>query len=447
MSKADPPRLLAARIVLTVARDGAYANILLPAELSKSNLDSRDRRFVSSLVYGSLRAQGELDEIIANVSGRSPQTIDLDILVLARLGVFQLLKMRVEAHAAVYETILVSKKLRLHRGSGFLNAVLRKVADQPAEIWEQVIAKSKSVRQSHPIWIAREIEQALRTQGAGQELDEALKAQNHPARPNLCHLPGLSAPPMEHQNRFSPVGSVLPAGNPGDYPEIKNGSVRVQDEGSQLAALVLSRYRRHNSSEEIWDMCAGPGGKTALLAAEAGDSGAKILASEVSPHRAKLVSSSTEAIRRKFPRLLRIETADSTLGRTGRFSRILLDAPCSGIGALRRRPEARWAKSPDQLQQLLKIQRDLLYSGVNALNSGGVLAYVTCSPVQQETTHQISHILRRFPDLEVLDTPRILESIVCSPISGHERGSAVQLWPHRHGTDAMFIQLLKRNPS
>jgi len=194
-------------------------------------------------------------------------------------------------------------------------------------------------------------------------------------------------------------------------------------------------------------MCAGPGGKTALLAAEAGDSGAKILASEVSPHRAKLVSSSTEAIRRKFPRLLRIETADSTLGRTGRFSRILLDAPCSGIGALRRRPEARWAKSPEQLQQLLKIQRDLLYSGVNALNSGGVLAYVTCSPVQQETTHQISHILRRFPDLEVLDTPRILESIVCSPISGHERGSAVQLWPHRHGTDAMFIQLLKRNPS
>lgn len=445
MSRHKSSRSIAAQIMLAVAKKTEYANLVLPAELSKSKLDSRDKRFVTNLVYGSLRAQGDLDEVIAAVSGRSLHDIDVELLILARLGVFQILRMRVEAHAAVDEIVLVSKKWGLHKGSGFLNAVLRKVANQPAERWERIISQSSAVRESHPSWIVEKIEQALQELDAEKELDEALRAQNLPPKTNLCHLPGLSIPPPEQQNRFSPVGSFLASGNPGDHSEVKNGLARVQDEGSQLAALILSRCQPSSQQEKIWDMCAGPGGKTALIAAELGNSGPKILASELSPIRTKLVLESTAAIRARFPQLLTVETGDSTSQPSGSFSRILLDAPCSGIGSLRRRPEARWTKTPKDLAQLRKVQHDLLYSGANALAKGGILAYVTCSPVQQETTEQISRILGRCTFLEALDTPRVLESIVTSSISGHERGTAVQLWPHRHGTDAMFVQLLRRN--
>jgi 16S rRNA (cytosine967-C5)-methyltransferase len=238
----------------------------------------------------------------------------------------------------------------------------------------------------------------------------------------------------------SPIGLVLPAGDPGDVPGVAEGRVRVQDPGSQLAALVLSRSRPIGRGERWLDLCAGPGGKAALLAAEAAPAGATLVANEVAPARATLVERALAPV----PGDTAVEVGDGLRFGDGhrRFDRILLDAPCSGLGALRRRPEARWRKQPSDLPPLVALQTWLLDAAVAALAPGGLLAYVTCSPVPAETTAIVAAALDRHPGLMALDTATALAAV--SPAVGTRRGTAVQLWPHRHGTDAMFVQLLTR---
>lgn len=444
MPSATRAREIAFDVALAVAKDGAYANLALPAALGGSGLDERDRGFVTELVYGSLRAQGELDSVIEEATRRAPSSLELEVRTLLRLGVYQLLRMRVETHAAVDESVRLAKTRGLHRVAGLTNAALRAVAAHPTDYWDRVIGQSTTSLHSHPSWIAAEIERALAECDGAGELAAALTAHNQAPLVTLCHLPGLSVRPAEAQTPYSPVGSTVSGGDPTGSPGVAEHEARVQDEGSQLAALLLTRARQLRAGERVWDMCAGPGGKTALLGSEAGHRGATVLASEISAHRAALVEDSTSAVRARFPGALEVEVSDSRVPRDERFDRILVDAPCSGLGALRRRPEARWVKTKDSIAGLTTLQESLLRTGLDTLTPGGVLAYVTCSPVVEETTAVVSRVIGNPTGFRLLDTPSILESIVGSPISGHRRGSAVQLWTHRHGTDAMFIQLIER---
>jgi 16S rRNA (cytosine967-C5)-methyltransferase len=363
---------------------------------------------------------------------------------LLRLGVYQLLRMRVETHAAVDESVRLAKTRGLHRVAGLVNAALRAVASHPTEYWDRLIGQSTTSLHSHPSWIAAEIERALAECEGSGELSEALDAHNQAPLVTLCHLPGLSVRPTEAPTPYSPCGSILSGGDPASSPGVTDNKVRVQDEGSQLAALLLTRSRPLREGEKVWDMCAGPGGKTALLVSEAGPVGATTLATEISAHRAALVEDSTSAVRTAYPGSLEVKVADSRVPRATRFDRILLDAPCSGLGALRRRPEARWVKTKDSIAGLITLQESLLRTGLDCLAPGGVLAYVTCSPVVEETTSVVSRVVGEDSQCGLLDTPSLLEGMVDSPITGHRRGSAVQLWTHRHGTDAMFIQLIER---
>lgn len=214
----------------------------------------------------------------------------------------------------------------------------------------------------------------------------------------------------------------------------------MQDPGSQLAALALSRARPVREGERWLDLCAGPGGKAALLAAEARLGGATLLANEITPARAELVRRALAAVPGEHP----VETGDGRRfgGGDRRFDRILLDAPCSGLGALRRRPEARWRKRPEDLPGLAALQGDLLDAAVGALAPGGLLAYVTCSPVTTETTDVVGAALGRHPSLRPIRTAPVLDAVSGRALHDAERGTAAQLWPHRHGTDAMFVQLL-----
>lgn len=437
-------REVAFDVALAVARDGAYANLALPAALGGAGLSERDRAFVTELVYGSLRAQGELDAVIEEATRRAMSSLELEVTTLLRLGVYQVLRMRVETHAAVDESVRLAKTRDLHRVAGLVNAALRAVSAHPAEYWDRVIGQSTTSLHSHPSWIAAEIERALGECDGEGELEEALKAQNQAPLVTLCHLPGLSERPTQGATAFSPLGTILASGDPQKIPGIGDHSVRVQDEGSQLAALLLTRVTQLRAEERVWDMCAGPGGKTALLAAESGLVGATVLASEISAHRATLVEDSTSAVVARFPGSVQVEVSDSSVAREERFHRILLDAPCSGLGALRRRPEARWVKTPESIAALTTLQESLLRTGLDSLVPGGVLAYVTCSPVVDETTAVVDSVLGEDTRFLALDTPSVLESIVDSPVAGCRRGSAVQLWTHRHGTDAMFIQLIER---
>lgn len=444
MPSATRSREVAFDVTLAVAQEGAYANLALPQALRGAQLSERDRAFVTELVYGSLRAQGELDSVIEEATRRAPSSLDLEVRSVLRLGVYQLLRMRVETHAAVDESVRLAKTRGLHRVAGLVNAALRAVASHPVDYWDRVIGQSTTSLHSHPSWIAAEIERALAESDGAGELSAALEAHNQAPLVTLCHLPGLSARPAEGPTSYSPVGSILTGGDPGDSPGVADRKVRVQDEGSQLAALLLSRATPLRAGERVWDMCAGPGGKSALLGAEAGLAGATVLATEISAHRAALVEDSTSAVRARFPGSVEVEVADSSVPRATRFERILLDAPCSGLGALRRRPEARWVKKKDSIAGLTTLQESLLRTGLDCLAPGGVLAYVTCSPVVEETTSVVSRVVGADTQWALLDTPSLLEGIVDSPIAGHRRGSAVQLWTHRHGTDAMFIQLIER---
>jgi 16S rRNA (cytosine967-C5)-methyltransferase len=351
--------------------------------------------------------------------------------------------------------VSLARSVGSQSSAGFVNGVLRTVSRSTPDEWrERAVATARSdderlsLESSHPVWILRAFRRALAREGREHELDALLAADNAAPSVTLAALPGVASPEAVpgRPAEYSPYGVYLEGGDPGDVPAVSRGEVRVQDEGSQLAALALSRVRDVRPGERWLDLCAGPGGKTALLAAEAALGGAIVTANEVVPARAELVRSALAAV----PGDIEVWERDGReVGDSDPhvFDRILIDAPCTGLGALRRRPEARWRKSPRDVAGLTPLQSELLDSGIRALAPGGVLAYVTCSPHLAETRAVVADALRRHPELEALDTPSVLAGVTRHPLDLPEGDTSVQLWPHRHGTDAMFIALIAKPAS
>nr|WP_255480057.1 hypothetical protein [Quadrisphaera sp. RL12-1S] len=244
----------------------------------------------------------------------------------------------------------------------------------------------------------------------------------------------------------------MPDGDPGDLPAVREARARVQDEGSQLAALALLAAPLQGDGDGRWaDLCAGPGGKAALLAASAAQRGARLLAVEVAPHRAKLVEQALAGVTGAHNGVVEVVAGDGrAVGseRPGEFDRVLVDAPCTGLGALRRRPEARWRRTPADLAALAPLQRELLGSALEAVRPGGVVAYVTCSPHPAETQAVVDDVVRSWAKdgepLEVLDAPAVLRDLAGVEAGTGDGGRRAQLWPHLHGTDAMSVSLLRR---
>jgi 16S rRNA (cytosine967-C5)-methyltransferase len=231
---------------------------------------------------------------------------------------------------------------------------------------------------------------------------------------------------------------------------VRSGRFRVADEGSQLAALALlgPAVDGVGESERWLDLCAGPGGKSALLSGEAVLRGASGVSVEVRPQRADLVRAAVAGAEDRW----QVRTDDGReVGRTepATYDRVLVDVPCTGLGALRRRPEARWRRTPGDLATLAPLQRALLDSAARACRPGGVVAYVTCSPHVAETRAVVDDAVRagrrgRGPTVEVLDARPHVVGRDGAPLPELGDGPTVQLWPHVHGTDAMFIALLRR---
>ncbi|QHC66564.1 rRNA small subunit methyltransferase B [Rathayibacter sp. VKM Ac-2759] len=454
MSAVAAARQVAYDVLRAVSGSDAYANLVLPARIRAAGLSPADAGLATELCYGTLRLSGYYDRVIALAAGRAVDAIDAPVLDALRLGVHQLLGTRVAPHAAVNESVALVAADSSRGAVAFANAVLRTVSRSSAEEWRERVSTAASsgddrlaALSSHPVWIVKALRRALAAEGAADELDALLAADNAAPRVNLVALPGLAGAaemPDAEGDRYSPVGLVSTGGDPEAFPAVHEGRVRVQDEGSQLAALALSRARPVVPGERWLDLCAGPGGKAALLAAEARGGGAMLLANEVVPGRAGLVRQALAAVDPS----VEVRVGDGReIGREhpGAFDRILLDAPCTGLGALRRRPEARWRKSADDVAQLAALQGELLDAALEALAPGGLLAYVTCSPHLGETRRVLALAEERHPGaLEPLDTPAVLRTITREPLPLGGDGSHVQLWPHRHGTDAMFIQLLRR---
>ena len=451
MSQPQPARRIALDVILAVRESDAYANLLLPVRLGRAKLSDADAGLATELTYGTLRMQGYYDRVIAIAAARDVSKIDPAILDVLRLACHQLLSMRVAQHAAVDESVQLAKTVGSNSAVGFVNGVLRTITRTEADTWrERVMAQATSGEEalsfeySHPLWVTRAFRQVLTAEGREAELEQLLIADNVAPRVSIAALPGFStieeldAYPAE----YSPVGAILDHGDPLRLDPVRDGRARVQDEGSQLAALALSRLRPVVAGERWLDLCAGPGGKAALLAAEAAEGGATLVANELVPARAELVRKAL-AVFDPAPEVWELDGVTVGDDYPELFDRILLDAPCTGLGALRRRPEARWRKQPSDVAGLGTLQAKLLASALAALKPGGVLAYVTCSPHAAETKSIVASVTRKLPDIEKMDTPAVVQSISKTPLDLPE-ASHVQLWPHRHGTDAMFIQLLTK---
>lgn len=453
--RVQPARRIAFDILTAVRETDSYANLLLPVKLERAKMSVQDAAFATELSYGTLRGMGYYDAVIEIAAGRVVDEIDAPILDVLRLGAHQLLSMRVASHAAVDESVSLAHEVGSRSAAGFVNAVLRTITRSSADEWHHRVVTSArndderlSREYSHPIWIVRAFRQALAAEGRESELVELLAANNVAPRVSLVALPALASVEElkdTHSAGFSPVGAISDGGDPSHFEAVREGRVRVQDEGSQLAALALSRARPILPGERWLDLCAGPGGKAALLAAEALAAGATLIANEIAPARAELVRHAL-AVFQEPPQVVVQDGTEIGAQLPDQFDRILLDAPCTGLGALRRRPEARWRKRPADVAELSTLQAALLASALKALKPGGILAYVTCSPHLGETRSIVAEVLSNARDkVTQLDAAAVLSGVTTHPLDLGRTDGHVQLWPHRHGTDAMFICLLEKS--
>ena len=472
--RADPARLVAFEVLRAVAAEDAYANLVLPARIRHHGLDKRDAGFATELSYGALRSQGTYDAILAKCVDRPLAQLDPAILDALRIGTHQLLAMRVPAHAALDQTVGLARAVIGAGPSALINAVLRKVTARTLEEWLDLLVagetdetKIASLRYAHPEWIVRAMRQSLVAHGRpASEINDLLEADNAAPVVNLVALPGLGSLDEALENGATPgelvEGSALSSGGDlGRLPSVRAGTTRVQDVGSQLVARALAAVDLRPAPDgrgvdvkaqagpggggEAWlDLCAGPGGKAALLGALAHERGATLLANEPAPHRAKLVSQALSAVPHDTWRVRTGDGRDVGAEQPAAFDRVLVDVPCSGLGALRRRPESRWRRTPKDLADLGPLQRDLLASALAAVRPGGVVAYVTCSPHPAETTAVVADVLRKRNDLELLDSGAALDAVSLPGDLGAGHELTAQLWPHIHHTDAMFLALIRK---
>lgn len=453
MSSGGPPvdvaRQTAFDVLRAVSDRSAYANLTLPAMLRSRGVGRRDAALATELAYGTLRYLGTYDAVLDACLDRPVAELDPPVHDALRLGAHQLLGTRVPPHAAVSTTVELTRQ-RIGRGpAGLVNAVLRKVGRRDLDGWADELAPPRAdeplgrlaFRHAHPTWIVRALLDAL--DGEEEALEACLIADNTPAAVALAVRPGrasvdeLLAAGAEPA-RWSPYGAIVRSGDPRQLAPVRAGRAGVQDEGSQLVTLALAAADLDGTDDRWLDMCAGPGGKAALLGGLATARGARLLAAELHEHRARLVEQALQ----DDPGEHEVVVADSTRPPwpPDDFDRVLLDAPCTGLGALRRRPEARWRRSPEDIADLQPLQQELLRSALRSVRPGGVVAYVTCSPHLGETVAVVDEVLRDRQDVERMDARTYFVGV-----DNLGDGPDVQLWPHVHGTDAMYLALLRRH--
>ncbi len=442
--KPEPARLLVFHLLTQVNRQGAYANLRLPELLANSSLEERDRAFATELGYGTLRMQGKHDALIKRHIDRPFDEVDPGIIDLLRMGIHQIKEMRVPDHAAVSETVEVARGTIGESKATFVNAILRRASEDPT--FEDDLAAIDDVKTrlattySHPEWEVASFFDQLQD---WSEVEKLLASNNQPVKPHLIAWPGRSTvaellleggEPLEWASH-----GVLSSQMPGAYQAIRDRRAGVQDRGSQLVSQIFLNTAEKSEGALTWlDMCAGPGGKASALYTSLNVDRPQdtFTANEPSEHRAKLVSQVIPGEN------VMVHSGQELPDLGERYDRILIDAPCTGLGALRRRPEARWRRTPQDLKELVKIQRELLKAGVELLKPEGILAYVTCSPHVLETKAQVLELLHRHKELELIDLQQFLPETVPTQVLTSD--GTLQLWTHRDDADSMFMALFTR---
>lgn len=442
------PRRKAFDILLRIEKERSYADILIDQVLAKGELKGPDRGLLTELVYGVLRRRATLDHIIGQFSTQKIEKLEQAVLILLRLGLYQAFFLdRVPISAAVNETVNLAKILA-PRASGFINAVLRSADRGRKSIAypdrEQAPAAFLSAFYSHPAWIAQKwIEQLGIT-----EAEALAEAMSRPApltirintlktsgKELLTMLAGEQATARTAQ--YSP--DALHITTHTSIPSLKSfreGLFTVQDESSQLASIFLSP----EPGERVLDICAAPGGKTTHMAQLMGNRG-EITACDVKGRKLRLIEESARRLGITIIQTMEIDAVKS-LERIGesRFNRILVDAPCSGLGVIRRNPEGKWWKSPEDTARLAAAQGSILRNAADRLADGGALLYAVCSTDRDENEAIVDDFLSERADFVLEDLgalfPQFAELIT-------EKG-CFRSWPHRHGMDGFFAARLRK---
>jgi 16S rRNA (cytosine967-C5)-methyltransferase len=430
------PRSTARSVALDVVRrvtdEGAYSNLALSRTLSRAGLDERDAALATELVYGTLRRLVPIDRALAPLLERPLETAPKAARAALRVGAYQLRYTRVPPHAAVSETVALADP----RHKGFVNAVLRRLADAPPE--EALGARDADVaaRTGLAEWAVRELRRVV----GDQAVDEAAAALAQPGgvtlRTNTCAtdvdeleraLADAGVPTV--RGRVHPDSLVVEHGAPSRLPGFDEGWFAVQDQASSFVVAALDP----KAGDRVLDVCAAPGGKATHAACIAGPSGL-VVAADVSLSRLELVGAN--AGRLGVPMFMLGQDGRRPAVREG-FDRVLVDAPCSGIGSARRRPELLWRARKDELSGLARLQVGIATAAAGLLRPGGRLVYSVCTFPRAETDAACDAILRRAPGLEP------------DEIAGPDgrRAERVRLWPHRDGCDAMFVAGFRRRAS
>ena len=414
-------------MVLRVVEHDGYSNLSLGSALAGSSLSAQDRALATDLAYGTLRRLPWLDRALGPLLVRPLDRATPRARTLLRIGAYQVLCTRIPPHAAVGETVALAGP----RERGFVNAVLRRLASDPPGPPTGGSDQEVALRTGLAPWAVRELRRLV-----GPEAEGAAGALGERApltiRTNTCRIgvdelarrlaeAGLEARP----GTIHPGSLLLEGGNPSSLPGFREGWFAVQDQASSFVVAALAPEPGHR----VLDACAGPGGKTGHLACLVGPEGLTVGA-DVSPARAGLVR--TQAHRLGVGVQVLAQDARRPALR-GSFDRVLVDAPCSGLGSARRRPELLWRPRRQELSHLARLQVAITASAAELLAPGGRLVYSVCTFPRAETDAACDAILRHRPDLEPEE------------LSGPDGpGRRIRLWPHRHGTDAMFVAAFRR---
>ena len=422
-------RAVAIDVVRRVADEGAYSNRLLSATLARSALEARDRALVTELVYGTLRRVPELDAAIGARAARPIERMTPGARAALRVGAYQVLHTRIPAHAAVSETV----GALVPRERGFVNAILRRLATDPPAPPKKTDDRGISLRSG----MAPGASAALRTGRPPDEVDAAARALGArgplSVRVNTCRLDVERAVGALAEAGSSPApGAVHPdcllleGGDPTELPGWSDGWFAVQDQASAFVVEALDPQ----DGDRVLDACAAPGGKTAFLSCRVGAAGS-VVAADLRHARAALIRPLLGRLRLRAQVLVQ-DAAHPAV--RGPFHRILVDAPCSGIGSARRRPELLWRSRREELSRLARIQVAITASVAELLAPGGRLVYSVCTFPRAETDAACDALLRHRPALRPIETPG-----PDGPAHRH------RLWPHRHGIDGMFVAAFERS--
>lgn len=443
-------RLLALRVLERVSSAGAYADLLLHSALARSNLSAPDRAFATDLVYGTLRWRGKIDYYLSHFVDQDPAKLEPLVASTLQLGGFQLLCTdRVPASAAVDQSVRCIRAAGMGRATGLVNAVLRRLSLERDKIMLPSVHDDPIAYLTHalsiPRWLAERWIERCGVEGAVA----LAKASNQPPpltiRVNRARadagelLQDLRENfPDAHACRFARHGIVLGRkGNPARDPNFIAGRFTVQDEASQLVVALLDPQ----PGERVLDLCAAPGGKTTAIAERVGPAGS-VVAVDRNPRRLDLVQ---RAVRRLGLSGIQTAVRDATrsleeLAPPGGFDRILVDAPCSGLGTLRRNPDAKWRVKPGDPARLAEIQRALVGSAAAALRPGGALVYSSCTVLPEENEEIARYFLRGSRDFASIPRAALPDEVK----SVADPEGFLRTFPHLHDTDGFFAARFER---